>query len=116
MKLTARDKRLRARYGITEQQYAQLAVQGNLCCWICGRAPKPGKSLHVDHNHGTGEIRGLLCFLCNKRLIGRHTDPDLFATAAAYLREGTGLFVPKRPRRRPRRKARKARRQGRKGA
>lgn len=95
-------------FGISVQQYDELLKQQNGGCAICDRpnADSRGHRLHVDHDHKTGEIRGLLCASCNKDLIGRRTDPDLFHRAAVYLSsEHTGLFVPKdAPKRRRRRK------------
>jgi len=50
-KLTPRDKYLRKARGITEEEYNhQFERQGGTCL-ICKRPPKPGKSLHVDHDH-----------------------------------------------------------------
>lgn len=41
----------------------------------CGLCKKPESSfkrrLNVDHNHKTGQVRGLLCYRCNKYVIGR---------------------------------------------
>lgn len=43
-------------------------------CAICGRPRSAFKNrLSVDHSHRSGRIRGLLCFYCNKRVLGRHT-------------------------------------------
>lgn len=49
-----------ATYGITEAQYQRLlAIQGGRCA-ICQRVPR-NRRLAVDHDHITGEPRGLLC-------------------------------------------------------
>ncbi len=50
-----------------------ILKHGNNCA-ICKRPRTEFKNnLSVDHNHKTGKIRGLLCFYCNKRQVGRHT-------------------------------------------
>src|SRR5687768_13778244 len=59
-----KDAHLRRRFGITIEQYEQLLEAQGGVCGICGRPP--GKlRLAVDHNHETGEVRGLLCSDCN---------------------------------------------------
>lgn len=51
------------KYGITLDQYNQLLItQGNKCK-ICGKTFI--KTPHIDHNHKTGKVRGLLCNKCN---------------------------------------------------
>jgi Recombination endonuclease VII len=59
-----------------------LAEQGGGCA-ICGAEPKT-KRLHVDHDHKTGAVRGLLCFRCN-RLIPTYLTAQLALDVAAYL-------------------------------
>ncbi|MCA1845042.1 MAG: endonuclease VII domain-containing protein [Actinobacteria bacterium] len=54
-------------------------------CAICGRPPRPDISLHVDHEHETGRVRGLLCFPCNNALGLMHEDIALLWRAADYL-------------------------------
>lgn len=51
-----------------------LIVDHGDFCAICDK-PRSDfmKRLSVDHNHKTGKIRGLLCFRCNKFLLGKHT-------------------------------------------
>jgi hypothetical protein len=99
---TARRSSLKSKYGITLEQYDELLQKQNNCCAVCERHEKTFKSkLAVDHNHKTGEIRGLLCTNCNHRLIGRHTDAERLHKMAEYISQGTGWFVPeKKPKKR----------------
>lgn len=59
-------------------------LQGGVCA-ICGRAPKAGKHLHVDHDHETGEVRGLLCFSCNVGIGNFGNDVERLQRAIDYL-------------------------------
>lgn len=43
-------------------------------CAICGKTEEQeGRRLAIDHNHKSGKVRALLCFYCNKYLVGRYT-------------------------------------------
>lgn len=78
------DARLRSRYGITVADYdAMLSAQNGLCA-ICDQPSTNGKRLHVDHNHETGKVRGLLCTSCNFRL-GLYEQHDWCMDAELYL-------------------------------
>lgn len=91
------DYSLKKLYGITREQYNQLLDKQNNRCAICDKHEKEFKKrLAVDHNHITGEIRGLLCNYCNRRVIGRHRDGSLLRKMADYVDQGTGWFVPKK--------------------
>ncbi len=74
---------LRLRYGTTEEELERLLAAQDGLCAICG-APDPE---HVDHDHRTRKVRGLLCFNCN-RAIGYFEDDvrDIWA-AVDYLQE-----------------------------
>lgn len=87
MKLTKRDKYLRKKYSISEATYKVMLKSFSGKCWICRRPPKKSV-LNVDHDHKTGQVRGLLCFFCNKYMIGRRRreHAHLFERAAAYLK------------------------------
>lgn len=76
-------------YGLTPAMYdAMLVAQGN-CCAICrSRSPAGKKYFHVDHDHATGRVRGLLCFRCNSGLGNFKDDPRSLRAAAAYLEGG----------------------------
>ena len=81
-----RDRRYRARYGITIEEYERLARTQRWRCAICGRPPYPaGSRLVPDHNHATGEIRGLLCSTCNAGLGLLGEKPERLRAAADYL-------------------------------
>lgn len=54
------------RHGITKNQYELMLEAQNGVCAICCKPPKPTQSLVVDHNHETGDVRGLLCRNCNR--------------------------------------------------
>ena len=109
VKSSSRARHLASKFGITEAQYAELLESQGGSCFICGKTPEEeGKNLAVDHDHKTGEIRGVLCGHCNHRIVGRHRDPDLLRRVAEYLERHTGWFVPKKAPRPRKRKARKA--------
>lgn len=65
----AADARLRRVYGISLAQYNKQLKKQKGVCWICFRPPKRLR-LAVDHNHKTGKIRGLLCMICNRKVLG----------------------------------------------
>ena len=77
---------LKRKYGITVEQYDELlASQGGRCA-ICRREPRPDISLHLDHDHESGQLRGILCFRCNNALGDFDDDPTLLQAALGYLR------------------------------
>ena len=79
-----REGHLRRTFGITQADYEELLARQGGGCAICGK--KPGKiSLHVDHDHETGEIRGLLCVGCNNALGQFHDDAALLDRAISYV-------------------------------
>lgn len=102
----SRERHLRRTYGIGEQEYSVLLERQKGVCYICERSPEElGARLCVDHDHHTGQIRGLLCRFCNRFVIGRHRNPVLFQRAALYLEQPeTGWIVPPKVKRRKRRK------------
>jgi len=77
----------------TEEYEKQLAEQGG-GCWICGRPPKPTRRLAGDHSHLQQKLygkivrRGLLCYICNRFVVGYierfRLDPEKLA---AYFRK-----------------------------
>lgn len=80
-RLSARAKRLLREYGITIEQYQAMVDEQEGRCAICRRE----KPLFVDHCHVKGDIRGLLCDLCNRGLGFFGDNPVWLRAAAAYL-------------------------------
>ena len=73
------------KYGITQDELdAQVAVQNGVCA-VCGQEPD---KLHIDHNHDTGKVRGLLCGNCNRALGLMYDDVESLEHAIAYLKAG----------------------------
>lgn len=75
-----------ARYGMSREQYTKLNESQNGKCAICGTEPVDGEFLHVDHDHETNKIRGLVCNLCNRGIGMLRDDPAILEAAARYLR------------------------------
>lgn len=81
---------LKSQYGMTVEEYDQRAKVG---CVICGRTTPIGRIskhssehwLHVDHDHTSGRVRGLLCTNCNRGLGFFADDPELLRRAVSYL-------------------------------
>lgn len=88
-----RDRHFRAKYGITIDDYdALMEAQGNACAICGGRESRfvrkevaRLRSLSVDHDHETGEVRGLLCGDCNVGLGAFRDDPAKLDRAKAYI-------------------------------
>ena len=77
----------RNKYDLNEEQYRELVEHQNNHCAICNLPATEGKrGLSVDHDHETGEIRGLLCTRCNTGLGQLRDDPKLLDKAISYLR------------------------------
>ena len=75
----SRDQRLRKVYGISAAQWDRMFKRQEGQCPICLKPLwKPwnasGKvAANVDHDHKTGRVRGLLCWLCNRKRVGNMT-------------------------------------------
>jgi hypothetical protein len=83
------DQSLRARYGITLEQYNAMAAAQNHLCGLCGETPETQKRMHVDHDHVTGKIQALLCHHCNLLLGNARDSTARLRLAIAYLERHT---------------------------
>ena len=108
--VSRRNSYLLRTYGVTEEQYNSLLEKQGGGCAICGKTPEQeGKSLALDHDHHSREVRGILCGYHNKYTVGRHRDANLLRKVADYL-DGpfTGWFTPEKRKRRKRKRYTKA--------
>lgn len=85
--VTARERRLKRKFGISQTEYDLILDSQDGKCAICGKPlyDKLNKRLSVDHNHDTGKVRGLLCSACNQGLGYFKDNPDLLLKASTYL-------------------------------
>lgn len=95
-----RNLELLRKFNITSKIYNNLFKKQSGKCAIC-KQPEPifdnrtnkKRLLSVDHNHKTGEVRGLLCTNCNNGL-GRFRDKIKFLNNAInYLKKGSNKNV-----------------------
>ena len=64
-------------YGLTETEYKALSKKCECCSSI--------KNLGIDHNHKTGEVRGILCTTCNTALACLKDNPKLIIKLSKYI-------------------------------
>lgn len=77
---------LKRRYGITQDDFDRMVETQEGLCAIC---KKPGgkKPWHVDHDHKTGKVRGILCHHCNTALGNFNDDLEVLQRALDYLKD-----------------------------
>jgi len=88
-KISTKAYRLKAKYGLTLEQYHEMLLAQNNRCAIC-KTDTPmghGKVFVVDHCHATNKVRQLLCVHCNAGLGHFKDSPWILEAAANYLRQ-----------------------------
>lgn len=80
----SRNWELSKKYGVTLREYEQQCQQRDNVCDICQNKTK---TMHVDHNHFTGKVRGYLCGSCNRGIGLLKDSSDVCTKAATYLKE-----------------------------
>lgn len=79
-----RRRKARSRlYGLKPGDFTQMLEDQDHMCAICFTPISHGASL--DHDHKTGEVRGILCHNCNVGLGQFEDNPDLIHQAYMYL-------------------------------
>jgi hypothetical protein len=81
------------KYGLTPHQFSWFWNEQDGSCAICCTPLVDGQNVHVDHDHKTKAVRGLLCFNCNTGIGHLRDNPTLLRTAARYLEERGALAL-----------------------
>lgn len=83
-----RDRNLKNFYGISLKIYNEILEQQGGVCAICGtNSDQSTRRFHLDHNHITGRVRGVLCGYCNTAIGFLREDKDTVAKALKYLKK-----------------------------
>lgn len=83
-----REKHVRRKYRLTLLAVDRLLKEQSCKCAICGAAFKfenDASDYHVDHDHKTRKVRGLLCFHCNAGIGHFDDSPSQMKSAISYL-------------------------------
>ena len=91
-KIAMREQKLQTAYKIGLIEYNEFFIIQSGQCAICGKHQKElKKRLHVDHDHKTGKVRGLLCNRCNLGLGTLGDSVDTIQKTLAYLENNHGI-------------------------
>lgn len=88
-KKAQRRSHLKKMFNLTEAEYDAIFSEQGYRCTICGKQPTDPRGFkpHVDHDHQTGAIRGILCNRCNMGLGCFGDDIETLARAIEYLQQ-----------------------------
>lgn len=82
----ARRSMLWAKYRLTPLQYDTLLIFQGGGCAVCGKTrASESQRLHVDHDHSSQRVRGILCYTCNA--IAGHVETGRVAAVITYLND-----------------------------
>lgn len=86
---------LRFFYKLTPEDFDRKLAEQKGVCAICGNPQKDkrGHPLHIDHNHTTGQVRGLLCHRCNRSV--SVLESALFERTVSYLKNWADMAALK---------------------
>jgi hypothetical protein len=76
-----REYHLQVRFGIGQIQVDRMLAEQDGKCAVCDK-PAPE---HVDHDHETGQVRGMLCFNCNQALGNVRDQIEVLERLRTYL-------------------------------
>jgi len=78
-----------SRYDLNKIEFQEMILNQNKKCAICKNEFKGNRYTYIDHNHQTGEVRGLLCPKCNNLLGNCNDNINVLKAAISYLKRET---------------------------
>lgn len=85
-RIKAKIVRIKSEYGLSETEHMQLFEGQQQSCAICLTEFSDRFSMHIDHCHRSGKVRGLLCQKCNQAIGLLRDDPAIIAAALEYVK------------------------------
>lgn len=80
-----RKSRLKTEYRLTPDEFAAMLKRQRGRCAVCGGQDPKHTNWSVDHDHVTGQVRGILCSRCNTGIGQLQDDPVVIRAALAYV-------------------------------
>jgi len=81
-----RKRIMKSKYNLSHEDWSKMWENQDKKCLICEKPFIEPSNACIDHNHETGEIRGLLCKNCNFIIGLLHDDPKWAIRIAKYLK------------------------------
>ena len=82
--------RMFQRYGITPKERKEIHRLQDGKCLICkDPVTLMNRNTHIDHDHKTGKVRGLLCIRCNNLLGSARDNIEILQSAIEYLQKNS---------------------------
>ena len=76
---------IRSKFGLDLDEYQSLIDKQDNRCAICHQEFQSSPKPHIDHDHITGKIRGVLCHSCNTGIGKLRDSVEILASAIVYL-------------------------------
>lgn len=83
------ERKMMQLYGLTVQERDALFEKQGRRCACCRNDTPSGRGWHIDHDHVTGAVRGILCFKCNTGIGMLGDNVEGVCAASAYLNGST---------------------------
>lgn len=85
VKNKAINRHMETKYGLARTQYNEMIESQHNQCKICGVSFGDRYTIHIDHCHVSGKVRGLLCYNCNLALGNVKDNTDVLRNMIDYL-------------------------------